>query len=117
MIIMNNFYSSYVQFHLLQAFNSLHTLDGWKLYDIYYSCKCYRFNKYKSQMWPEYDQNFADFLISWLRRHIFLRMHHDIGSIDSAEVPTFGIARSLSMKGCPYDNEVAETTIKIIKTD
>ena len=44
-------------------------------------------------------------------------MHHDIGSIDSAEVPTFGIARSLSMKGCPYDNEVAETTIKIIKTD
>ena len=29
---------------------------------------------------------------------------------------TFNISRSLSMKGCPYDNAVAEATFKIIKT-
>ena len=29
---------------------------------------------------------------------------------------TFNIKRSLSMKGCPYDNAVAEATLKIIKT-
>ncbi len=29
----------------------------------------------------------------------------------------FGINRSLSMKGCPYDNAVAEATFKIIKTE
>ena len=30
---------------------------------------------------------------------------------------TFSIKRSLSMKGCPYDNAVAEATFKIIKTE
>ncbi len=30
---------------------------------------------------------------------------------------TFGIKRSLSKKGCPYDNAVAEATFKIIKTE
>jgi len=30
---------------------------------------------------------------------------------------TFDIERSLSMKGCPYDNAVAEATFKIIKTE
>ncbi|MDK2937281.1 MAG: putative transposase [Eubacteriaceae bacterium] len=30
---------------------------------------------------------------------------------------TFGISRSLSMKGGPYDNAVAEATFKIIKTE
>lgn len=30
---------------------------------------------------------------------------------------TFDIRRSLSMKGCPYDNAVAEATFKIIKTE
>ena len=30
---------------------------------------------------------------------------------------TFHIKRSLSMKGCPYDNAVAEATFKIIKTE
>lgn len=30
---------------------------------------------------------------------------------------TFCISRSLSMKGCPYDNAVAEATFKIIKTE
>lgn len=29
---------------------------------------------------------------------------------------TFSISRSLSKKGCPYDNAVAEATFKIIKT-
>ena len=29
---------------------------------------------------------------------------------------TFHIDRSLSKKGCPYDNAVAEATFKIIKT-
>jgi len=30
---------------------------------------------------------------------------------------TFNIKRSLSMKGCPYDNAVAEATFKIVKTE
>lgn len=30
---------------------------------------------------------------------------------------TFNINRSLSMKGCPYDNAVAEATFKIMKTE
>ena len=30
---------------------------------------------------------------------------------------TFKIRRSLSMKGCPYDNAVAEATFKIVKTE
>lgn len=30
---------------------------------------------------------------------------------------TFGIKRSLSKKGCPYDNAVAEATFKIFKTE
>ena len=30
---------------------------------------------------------------------------------------TLEIARSLSMKGCPYDNAVAEATYKIMKTE
>lgn len=30
---------------------------------------------------------------------------------------TFKIKRSLSMKGCPYDNAVAEATFKILKTE
>ncbi|PLT32989.1 hypothetical protein CUU64_16280 [Bacillus sp. V5-8f] len=30
---------------------------------------------------------------------------------------TCKIKRSLSMKGCPYDNAVAEATFKIIKTE
>ncbi|KIL77795.1 Mobile element protein [Bacillus badius] len=30
---------------------------------------------------------------------------------------TFQIGRSLSMKGCPYDNAVAEATFKMIKTE
>lgn len=36
--------------------------------------------------------------------------------IDDA-LQAFGIQRSLSMKGCPYDNAVAEATFKIIKTE
>jgi putative transposase len=36
--------------------------------------------------------------------------------IDEA-LETFKIKRSLSMKGCPYDNAVAEATFKIIKTE
>ena len=34
-----------------------------------------------------------------------------------AVLQAFGIKRSLSMKGCPYDNAVAEATYKIIKTE
>jgi putative transposase len=36
--------------------------------------------------------------------------------IDDA-LETFTIQRSLSMKGCPYDNAVAEATFKILKTE
>lgn len=32
-------------------------------------------------------------------------------------IRTFGIKRSLSMKGCPYDNAVSEATYKVIKTE
>ena len=48
--------------------------------------------------------------------------HTDRGSefknnlIDEA-IAAFGIKRSLSKKGCPYDNAVAEATFKIIKTE
>jgi putative transposase len=48
--------------------------------------------------------------------------HTDRGSefknklMDEA-LDAFGIKRSLSMKGCPYDNAVAEATFKIIKTE
>lgn len=33
------------------------------------------------------------------------------------DLRTFGICRSLSMKGCLYDNAVAEATFKVIKTE
>lgn len=36
--------------------------------------------------------------------------------IDEA-LETFNIQRSLSMKGCPYDNAVAEATFKVFKTE
>nr|WP_232025830.1 IS3 family transposase [Kurthia zopfii] len=36
--------------------------------------------------------------------------------IDDA-LETFNIQRSLSMKGCPYDNAVAEATFKVFKTE
>ncbi len=36
--------------------------------------------------------------------------------IDDA-LKAFQIERSLSMKGCPYDNAVAEATFKIFKTE
>ena len=38
------------------------------------------------------------------------------GTIEGV-LETFGIERSLSHKGCPYDNAVAEATFKIIKTE
>lgn len=48
--------------------------------------------------------------------------HSDRGSEFKNElvdevISTFGIRRSLSMKGCPYDNAVAEATFKIFKTE
>ncbi|MBJ6359726.1 IS3 family transposase [Paenibacillus sp. GCM10012307] len=35
----------------------------------------------------------------------------------SKALTTFGVTRSLSRKGCPYDNAVAEATFKIFKTE
>lgn len=35
----------------------------------------------------------------------------------SETLKTFGIQRSLSKKGCPYDNAVAEATFKVFKTE
>ena len=48
--------------------------------------------------------------------------HSDRGSEFKNElvddvINTFGIKRSLSTKGCPYDNAVAEATFKIFKTE
>jgi len=48
--------------------------------------------------------------------------HSDRGSEFKNEllekvITTFEIKRSLSMKGCPYDNAVAEATFKIFKTE
>lgn len=54
--------------------------------------------------------------------HSIQLFHTDRGSefknqlIDEV-LETFEIKRSLSMKGCPYDNAVAEATYKIIKTE
>lgn len=36
--------------------------------------------------------------------------------IDEA-LKTFGIRQSLSIKGCPYDNAIAEATFKVIETE
>ena len=49
-------------------------------------------------------------------------LHTDRGSefdnhLISEALETFGIQRSLSKKGCPYDNAVAEATFKIFKTE
>jgi len=35
----------------------------------------------------------------------------------SEDLETFGIQRSLSMKGCPYDNAVAEAMTKVFKIE
>lgn len=35
----------------------------------------------------------------------------------SIAYPVFDIQRSLSTKGCPYDNAVAEATFKVFKTE
>ncbi|MGG4038151.1 IS3 family transposase [Heyndrickxia ginsengihumi] len=35
----------------------------------------------------------------------------------SEALETFGIQRSLSMKGCPYDNTFAEAMFKVFKTE
>jgi transposase InsO family protein len=48
--------------------------------------------------------------------------HTDRGSeFDNALIDelldTFAINRSLSLRGCPYDNAVAESTLKLIKTE
>lgn len=54
--------------------------------------------------------------------HLIKMFHTDRGSefknqlIDDA-LKTFGIQRSLSMKGCPYDNAVAEAMFKVVKTE
>lgn len=62
--------------------------------------------------------------LSSIRRplHLIELFHTDRGSefknqlIDDA-LETFGIQRSLSMKGCPYDNAVAEAMFKVVKTE
>lgn len=62
---------------------------------------------------------FATVKTSLKNIHVF---HTDRGNefknqlIDET-LKTFNISRSLSMKGCPYDNAVAEATFKIIKTE
>jgi transposase InsO family protein len=62
---------------------------------------------------------FATVKTSLKNIHVF---HTDRGNefknklIDET-LKTFDISRSLSMKGCPYDNAVAEATFKIIKTE
>ena len=54
--------------------------------------------------------------------HTIKMFHTDRGRefkkqvIDEA-LETYEIKRSLSLKGCPYDNAVAEATFKIIKTE
>ena len=54
--------------------------------------------------------------------HLIETFHTNRGSefknqwMDDA-LETFGIQRSLSMKGCPYDNAVAEAMFKVVKTE
>lgn len=38
-------------------------------------------------------------------------------AIDQQLLNTFNIDRSLSKKGCPYDNAVAEAAFKVVKTE
>ncbi|MFP3513368.1 IS3 family transposase, partial [Peribacillus sp. SIMBA_075] len=54
--------------------------------------------------------------------HDIQLFHTDRGNefknkLNDETLTTFKIGRSLSMKGCPYDNAVAEATFKIIKTE
>ena len=73
---------------------------------------------------PKKDANLVYQAISTIKADLrqIQMFHTDRGSefknklIDEA-LDTFGIKRSLSMKGCPYDNAVAEATFKIIKTE
>lgn len=54
--------------------------------------------------------------------YLIKMFHTDHGSefknqlIDET-LKTFGIQRSLSMKGCPYDNAEAEAMFKVVKTE
>lgn len=45
------------------------------------------------------------------------RGHEFKNQLIDETLKVFNISRSLSMKGCPYDNAVAEATFKIIKTE
>jgi transposase InsO family protein len=73
---------------------------------------------------PNKDANLVYQAISTIKADLreILMFHTDRGNefknklIDEA-LETFGIKRSLSMKGCPYDNAVAEATFKAIKTE
>ena len=54
--------------------------------------------------------------------HTIKMFHTDRGKefdnkLISGVLETFGIQRSLSMKGCPYDNAVAEAMFKVFKTE
>jgi len=40
-----------------------------------------------------------------------------VNNLISEALETFGIHRSLSRKGCPYDNAVAEAMFKVFKTE
>jgi transposase InsO family protein len=73
---------------------------------------------------PNKDANLVYQAISTIKADLreIQMFHTDRGNefknklIDDA-LETFGIKRSLSMKGCPYDNAVAEATFKAIKTE
>ena len=47
---------------------------------------------------------------------LYLSLIHIYQLIEET-LEAFNITRSLSHKGCPYDNAVAEATFKIIKTE
>lgn len=73
---------------------------------------------------PQKTKNLVYKALSSVNRRIDLiqMFHTDRGSefknkiIDEA-LETFSIQRSLSMKGCPYDNAVAEAMFKVVKTE
>lgn len=73
---------------------------------------------------PNKDANLVCQAISTIKADLreIQMFHTDRGNefknklIDEA-LETFSIKRSLSMKGCPYDNAVAEATFKAIKTE
>jgi len=83
------------------------------------------YNRFKNTLATTFSSNLKkDYFFASVKKRLdsITLFHTDRGNefknklIDEV-LDTFQIKRSLSMKGCPYDNAVAEATFKIFKTE